>query len=306
MKQKNSSHPSPIRDTKGDRVFYFVNLLILVLFALICLYPILCIISGAISDSAKVGLGVVTWYPQGFSLQGFRYVLKDKWLINGFSMSLFYTIAGTAINIVVTFLTAFALSRRELMGRGFFNLFFAFTMWFSGGVIPSYLLVRNIGLLNTVWALLLPTALNVWNMIVCRTFLQNSIPEELFEAASIDGAGYVRYMLVIVLPLSKAILATLVLWYAIAHWNSYFHPLIYINDKALKPVSLYLREYLVQQGTMDIAELTAGEEVRADLLGMTELMKNALTLLSCLPLWILYPFVQKYLVQGVMVGSVKG
>ncbi len=230
MKQKNGSHPSPIRDTKGDRAFYFVNLLILVLFALICVYPILCIISGAISDPAKVGLGVVTWYPQGFSLEGFRHVLKDKWLINGFGMSIFYTLAGTAINIVVTFLTAFALSRRELMGRGFFNLFSAFTMWFSGGVIPSYLLVRNLGLLNTVWALLLPTALNVWNMIVCRTFLQNSIPEELFEAASIDGAGYVRYMLVIVLPLSKAILATLVLWYAIAHWNSYFHPLIYIND----------------------------------------------------------------------------
>lgn len=306
MKTKTHNHPSPIRDTQGDRIFYFVNLFVLVVFALICLYPIMCIVSGAISSPSKVGMGLVTWYPQGFSLDGFKHVLKDKWLINGFGMTVFYTFAGTAINIVVTFLTAFALSRRELMGRGFFNLFFAFTMWFSGGIIPSYLLVKNLGMINTVWSLLLPTALNVWNMIVCRTFLQNSIPEELFEAASIDGAGYVRYMLVIVLPLSKAILATLVLWYAIAHWNSYFNALIYINNKTLKPLSLYLREYLVQQGTMDIAELTAGEEVRADLLGMTELMKNSLTLLSCLPLWILYPFIQKYLVQGVMVGSVKG
>ncbi|WP_458462656.1 carbohydrate ABC transporter permease [Paenibacillus sp.] len=306
MKTKKHNHPSAIRDTKGDRVFYLVNMVVLLLFTVLCLYPILCIISGAISSAYNVGLGIVTWYPKGFSLSGFKYVLKDSWLINGFGMSVFYTVAGTAINIVITFLTAFALSRRELMGRGFLNLFFAFTMWFSGGVIPSYLLVRNLGLLNTVWALLLPGAMSVWNMIVCRTFLMNSIPEELYEAASIDGAGYVRYMLVIVLPLSKAIVATLLLWYAIAHWNAYFNALIYINDKSLKPLSLYLREYLVQQSSMDISDFAGGEEVASDLLGMTELMKNSLTLLSCLPLWILYPFIQKYLVQGVMVGSVKG
>jgi len=303
---KKRMRPSPIRETKSEKIFYFVNNLVLVLFSIICLYPVLCIISGAISDPTQVGLGLVTFYPKGFSMEGFRYVLKDHWLVNGFLMSVFYTVAGTAINIVITFVTAFALSRRELMGRTFLNLFFAFTMWFSGGIIPAYLLIRNLKLINTVWALLLPGAMSVWNMIVCRTFLANTIPEELFEAAAIDGAGYVRYMLVIALPLSKAIIATLILWYAIAHWNAYFGALIYINKKALKPFSLYLREYLVQQNTMDIAELTAGEEVRMDLMGITELMKNSLTLLSCLPLWILYPFVQKYLVQGVMIGSVKG
>ena len=273
---------------------------------MLCLYPILCIIAGAISDPAPVGLGIVTFYPMGFSLQGFRYVLRDSWLVHGFLMSAFYTCAGTAINVVLTYLTAFALSRRELMGRSFLNLLFAFTMWFSGGIIPHYLLVRNLGLINTVWALLLPGALSVWNMIVCRTFISNSIPEELFEAASIDGSGYVRYMLTIALPLSKAIVAVLVLWYAIGHWNSYFNALIFINSKPLKPFSLYLREYLVQQATMDIADLMGGEETRMDLQGMTELMKNSLTLLSCLPLWILYPFIQKYLVKGVMIGSVKG
>lgn len=299
-------HSSSNRDTKGEKIFYFFNAAFLLLFAAICLYPVLCIISGAISDPKQVGLGLVTFYPRGFSLEGFRLVLKDKWLLNGFGMSVFYTLVGTAINLVITFLTAFALSRRELMGRTFLNLMFAFTMWFSGGIIPSYLLVRNMGLINTVWALLLPGAMSVWNMIVCRTFLANTIPEELFEAASIDGTGYVRYMLTIVLPLSKAIMAVLALWYAIAHWNAYFGALIYISDKKLKPFSLYLREYLVQQNTMDIAELTAGEEIRMDLLGTTELMKNALTLLSCLPLWIMYPFVQKYLVKGVMLGSVKG
>ena len=297
---------SPVRDTKSEKVFYAVNTALLVLFAGICLYPILCIISQGISDPFKVGLGLVTFYPQGFSLVGFQRLLENQWLINGFGMSVFYTVAGTAINIFVTFLTAFALSRRELLGRGFLNLFFAFTMWFSGGLIPSYLLVRNLGMSNTVWALLIPGAMSVWNMIVCRTFLQNSIPEDLFEAASIDGAGYVRYMLTIVLPLSKAIIAVLVLWYAIGHWNAYFNALIYINKKELKPFSLYLRDYLVVSSTMDVADLTAGEDVAAELMGIITLMKNSLTLISCLPLWILYPFIQKYLVQGVMVGSVKG
>ena len=306
MRKKIKIKSSPIKDSKGERVFYFLNGLFLLLFAVVCLYPVLCIIAGAISDPKQVGLGLVTFYPKGFSLEGFRLVLKDKWILNGFGMSVFYTVAGTAINIVLTFITAYALSRRELMGRTFISLLFAFTMWFSGGIIPTYLLVRNMGMINTVWALLLPGAMSVWNMIVCRTFLQNTIPEELFDAASIDGAGYVRYMLTIALPLSKAIIAVLVLWYAIAHWNAYFNALIYITNKKLKPFSLYLREYLVQQNTMDIAELTAGEEIRMDLLGTSELMKNALTLISCLPLWILYPFVQKYLVKGVMIGSVKG
>lgn len=305
-KMKKKRHASPIRSTKGDCVFYAINNSALILFSVICAYPILCIIAGAISDPAQVGLGLVTFYPKGFSLQGFRHVLHDSWMVHGFLMSVFYTVTGTAINIVITFLTAFALSRRELLGRGAINLLFAFTMWFSGGIIPSYLLIRNLGMINTAWALLIPGAMSVWNMIVCRTFLANTIPEDLFEAASIDGCGYVRYMLTIALPLSKAIVAVLVLWYAIGHWNSYFSALIYINKKELRPFSLYLREYLVQQNTMDIAELTAGEEVRMDLMGMTELMKNALTLLSCLPLWLLYPFIQKYLVQGVMIGSIKG
>ena len=303
---KKKKTVSPVKDTKGEKVFYAINTTFLVLFSLVCLYPILCIIAQGISNPKDVGMGLVTFYPRGFSLQGFARILDNQWLINGFGMSVFYTVVGTAINIFVTFLTAYVLSRRELMGRSFLNLLFAFTMWFSGGIIPSYLLVKNMGLINTVWALMIPGAMSVWNMIVCRTFLQNSIPEELFEAASIDGAGYVRYMLVIVLPLSKAILAVLVLWYAIGHWNAYFNALIYINKKELKPFSLYLREYLVVNSTMDVADLTAGEDVASELIGIMELMKNSLTLLSCLPLWILYPFIQKYLVQGVMVGSVKG
>ncbi len=290
----------------SDRPFYLLNGILLALFTIVCVYPILCIVSQAISDPVQVGLGLVTFYPRGFSLKGFQYVLKDRWLIHGFLMSVLYTVTGTVINVMLTYITAFSLSRRELPGRGFLQLFFAFTMWFSGGIIPEYLLVKNMGLIDNFWALILPGAMSVWNMIVCRTFLQNSIPEELFEAVKVDGAGYIRYMLEITIPLSKAIIAVLVLWYAIGHWNSYFNALIYITDKSLRPFSLYLRDYLVMQNTMDIADLTAGEAVRKDLQGITELMKNSLILLSCLPLWILYPFIRKYLVQGVMLGSVKG
>lgn len=295
-----------MKKREGDRLFYFCNNLLLTAFTILCLYPILCIVAQAISEPAQVGLGLVTFYPRGFSLKGFYYVLKDRWLVHGFLMSLFYTVTGTVINVVLTYITAFAFSRKELIGKGFLQLLFAFTMWFSGGIIPAYLLVKNLRMVNTVWALLIPGAMSVWNMIVCRTFLQNSIPEELFDSAQVDGCGYIRYMLSITVPLSKAIIAVLVLWYVIAHWNAYFDALIYINDKALKPFSLYLRDYLVAQNAMDIAELTAGEEVRKDLQGITELMKNSLILLSCLPLWILYPFIRKYLVQGVMIGSVKG
>lgn len=295
-----------MKKINSDHCFYFLNGFLLILFTVACSYPILCIISQAISSADQVGLGLVSFYPKGFSLKGFYYVLKDKWLINGFLMSILYTVVGTVINVVFTYITAFALSRRELLGRSFIQLFFAFTMWFSGGLIPTYLLIRNIGMINTFWALIIPGALSVWYLIVCRTFLQNSIPDELFEAARVDGAGYIRYMLEITLPLAKAIIAVLVLWYAIGHWNSYFDALIYISNKSLKPFALYLREYLVLQDTMDIAELTAGEEVASELLGMAELMKNSLILLSCLPLWILYPVIKKYLVQGVMIGSVKG
>lgn len=305
--QKIEARRSLRRRTTGrDKIFYFVNGVILTIFTIFCLYPILCIISQAISDPVQVALGLVTFYPRGFSLMGFYYVLKDKWILHGFLMSLAYTLSGTAVNLVITYITAYALSRKELRGRTFFNLLFAFTMWFSGGLIPTYLLIKNLHLINTFWALIIPGALNVWNMIVCRTYLETSIPADLFDAASVDGAGYIRYMFSICIPLSKPIIAVLCLWYAIGHWNDYFSPLIYVTKKELKPFSLYLREYLVLQSNMDISDLMAGEEVRMDLQGMGELMKNSLILLSCIPLWILYPFIRKYLVQGIMVGSVKG
>ena len=289
-------------DTRSERVFYFSNGLLLTLFLLLTLYPILCLISGAISDPVAVYTGKVTFYPIGFNLRGFELNLQNANVLRGFVNSLFYTVVGTALNVVVTLITAYALSRRELPGRTGISFFMAFTMWFGGGIIPFFLLVRDLGLLNSRWSLLITGLMSVWNVVVCRTYITSTVPDEMFEAASIDGCGYFRFFAVMVLPLSKAIIAVLTLWYAIGHWNSYFHALIFISDKSKQPLQLLLRSMLVTDLTMDLS----GIDVETESLGVQELMRNSLILIACLPLWILYPFVQRFFAKGVMIGSVKG
>ena len=289
-------------DTRSERVFYFSNGLLLTLFLLLTLYPILCLISGAISDPVAVYTGKVTFYPIGFNLRGFELNLQNANVLRGFVNSLFYTVVGTALNVVVTLITAYTLSRRELPGRTGISFFMAFTMWFGGGIIPFFLLVRDLGLLNSRWSLLITGLMSVWNVVVCRTYITSTVPDEMFEAASIDGCGYFRFFAVMVLPLSKAIIAVLTLWYAIGHWNSYFHALIFISDKSKQPLQLLLRSMLVTDLTMDLS----GIDVETESLGVQELMRNSLILIACLPLWILYPFLQRFFVKGVMIGSVKG
>lgn len=289
-------------DTRSERVFYFSNGLLLTLFLLLTLYPILCLISGAISDPVAVYTGKVTFYPIGFNLRGFELNLQNANVLRGFVNSLFYTVVGTALNVVVTLITAYTLSRRELPGRTGISFFMAFTMWFGGGIIPFFLLIRDLGLLNSRWSLLITGLMSVWNVVVCRTYITSTVPDEMFEAASIDGCGYFRFFAVMVLPLSKAIIAVLTLWYAIGHWNSYFHALIFISDKSKQPLQLLLRSMLVTDLTMDLS----GIDVETESLGVQELMRNSLILIACLPLWILYPFVQRFFVKGVMIGSVKG
>lgn len=291
-----------IKDTRSEKVFYFLNGLFLTMFFIITLYPLLCVISGAISSPTAVARGEVTFYPIGFSLRGFELNLSNPKVISGFVNSVFYTVVGTVLNVVLTVVTGYVMSRKELPGRSYISFFMAFTMWFSGGLIPTFLLVRDLGMFNTRWALLIPGMLNVWNMIVCRTFINSTIPDEMFEAASIDGCGYVRFLISMVLPLSGAIIAVLTLWYAIGHWNSYFSALIYIYDPDKQPLQLYLRAVLVAKNMVDLTDV----EAEMESLGVQELMKNSLILIACLPLWLIYPFVQKFFVKGVMIGSVKG
>lgn len=288
----------------GDRLFYILTTLILTVFFIIVLYPCIFVISASFSSGTAIQAGKVILWPVDFSLEGYKMVFHTKNVWTGYLNSLFYTVVGTAINIVVTVLCAYALSRKDLPGRNGFMLFFVFTMYFSGGMIPNYLLIRTLGMINTRWALLLPGALSVYNMIMARTFIQSNIPNELLEASMMDGCSDIKYLWKVVLPLSKAVLAVLVLFYGVAHWNQYFNAMIYLHDKNLYPLTLFLREILMAN---QIDPSTVQDpELQMKLAELAGVMKYALIIVSMIPVLIIYPFVQKYFVQGVMIGSVKG
>jgi multiple sugar transport system permease protein/putative aldouronate transport system permease protein len=223
--------------------------------------------------------------------------------MTGFLNSLFYATVGTAINVTFTLLAAYPLSRRDLFGRNWFMLLFVFTMLFSGGLIPTYLVVHNLGLLNTRWALILPTAMAVWNMIITRTYYQITIPQELLEAARIDGCDDFRFFARIVLPLSKPIIAVNALFYAVGHWNQFFQALIYLTDASLFPLQLVLREILIQN-TVDLTQMDTTEIARRQ--ELRDLLKYALIVVASIPPILAYPFVQKHFIRGVMIGSLKG
>ena len=288
----------------NDKLFYFFTTLILTLFFLLVLYPCIYVISASFSTGTAVQSGKVILFPVDFSLEGYRTVFHTPTVWLGFKNSLFYTLVGTLINITMTLTAAYCLSRHDLYGRNFIMLLFTFTMFFNGGMIPHYILVQKLGFLNTVWALLIPGAIGVYNLIVCKTFIQNTIPADLLEAAQIDGCSDFMYFIRIVLPLSKAIIAVLVLFYGVRHWNSYFSAMIYLNDKNLYPLTLFLREILMAD---QIDPSTVSDpEMQAKLAQSAGVIKYALIVVSMVPVLLIYPFIQKYFVKGVMIGSVKG
>lgn len=301
MKTRRKHHP--IRDTLGDRLFYAVCYLITALFMLAVLYPLVYILSASFSSAEAITSGRMWLYPVDFSLVGYKYILKYDAIWLGYRNTLFYTFAGTLINVAMTMTCAYGLSRRGMRGRRFFTMLFTFTMIFSGGMIPSYLLMKNLKLLNTVWCMLLPGAISAYNLIVAKTFIENSIPGDLLEAARIDGCSDVRFFFSIVLPLSKAILAVLLLMYAAAHWNAYFNAFLYLTDKKLYPLQIFLRQILVQSNmSADMLD----PEAMAQMQTLQQILKYAVIVVSTAPMLCLYPFVQKYFRQGVMIGSIKG
>ena len=288
----------------NDKLFYIVITALLTMFFILVLYPCIYVISASFSSGTAVQSGKVVLFPVDFSLEGYKTVFHTKTVWTGFRNSLFYTFAGTAINIVMTLTAAYCLSRDDLPGRNAVMLIFTFTMFFNGGMITSYILVQNLHLLNTVWSLLLPGAIGVYNLIIAKTFIQNSIPGELLEAARIDGCSDFMYFIRIVLPLSKAIVAVLVLFYGVGHWNSYFNAMIYLHDKALYPLTLFLRDILMAD-QIDPSTVT-DPELQAQLAQAAGVIKYALIVVSMVPVLLIYPFIQKYFVKGVMIGSVKG
>lgn len=293
-----------IKDTGGDRAFTIINYSILAIFLIVILYPLIYVLSASFSSGRAVTTGQVWLWPVDFTLDGYRAIFRDDMLLTGFKNSLFYTFVGTFINVVLTILAAYPLARRNLVGGGPIMMFFVFTLVVSGGLIPTYFVVRDLGLINTRWALILPSALSVWNVIITRTFFQSSIPEELREAAQLDGCSDFRFLRDCVIPLSGPIIAVNALFYAIGHWNSYFSALIYIHDQSLYPLQLVLRQILVEN-KVDISMVSDLNEM-IERQNLRELLKYSLIVVSSVPLLIVYPFVQKHFVRGVLIGSLKG
>lgn len=290
-----------INVSSRDKIFYFINDLFLLIALIVVLYPIIYIISSSFSSPNAVSTGKVVLFPMDFSLEGYKAVFQHDGILTGYANTIFYTLAGTSVNLIMTVLAAYPLSRKDLKGRKVITFLFTFTMIFSGGLIPSYLLNSNLSLINTRWVMFLPTAINIFNFTIAKNFFENNVPEELYEASQLDGCNYFRFITGVVLPLSKSILAVLALYYAVVHWNSYFEAFLYLTDESKFPLQIFLREILILNSTenMDPSALAARQ-------GLADLLKYSLIVVSSVPLMVVYPFVAKHFNKGALTGAVKG
>ncbi|SDK94318.1 putative aldouronate transport system permease protein [Glycomyces sambucus] len=290
-----------VQDTRVDRVFMVGVYILLCTFLLVVLVPLLNIVASSFSSPAAVSSGRVLLWPVEFSLVGYEAVLSNKAILTGFGNSLFYAGVGTLVSVALTVMIAYPLSRSELVGRKVLIGGVLFTMLFSGGLIPTYMVVRALGLLDTRWAIILPSAIAAWQVLIAMTFFRTSIPGELYEAAQLDGTSDLRFLWSVVLPLSKPLLAVIALMYGIGQWNSYFSALIYLRSEDLYPLQLVLRDLLIVNNTggTNLADQLAAQQ-------MADLMKFSLIVVSTVPVLLVYPFVARHFTKGVMLGSVKG
>jgi len=292
-----------MKRSREDIIFDIVKFLILGTALIVVLYPLYFIIIASISDPTAVSAGKVLIRPVGINFEGFLRIFQDDMIWIGYRNTILYTVVGTLINITLTLTLAYPLSRKDFKFGGFLMIFLLITMYFNGGLIPRYILVKNLGLLDHWQVLVIINAVNVFNVIIARTFLRNSIPESLYEAAIIDGCDHVTFLIKIVLPLSKAIIAVLILYYGVFHWNEYFTSLIYISNEDQYPLQLVLRSILIENQLNDSMLMDVNISDHKD---VAESIKYGVIIVSTLPVLVLYMFMQKYFVQGVMIGSVKG
>ena len=288
-----------------DKVVYAVNYVLLCLLTIAVLYPLIYIVSCSFSSGDALMAGRVKLLPVEFTLLSYKTVFEYESIWTGYLNSIIYTVVGTVISIVLTILAAYPLSRDDFRGGNILMKLFLFTMLFSGGLVPTYLLVRNLGLVDTMWAVVLPTAVNAYNMIVARTFFRQTIPKDLQEAAELDGCSDFKFFTKIVIPLSTPIIAVLCLWVAIGLWNGYFNPLIYINSEDKYPLQLILRRILLM-AQVDFGNSSVDPRVVMENQYLSQMLRYGTIIISSLPLMLIYPFVQKYFVKGVMIGAVKG
>ena len=303
VKSAHTSRCNAIRLDAADKATMAVIYFLLALAVFITLYPLVFVFSASISDPYEVYGGKVWLFPKGIQWRGYSEVFTSKWVFVGYRNSLIYLVLGTAVNLFVTFTGAYALSRKDIFLRGILTGIIVFTMWFNGGMIPTFLLVKQLGLVDSFWAMIVIGAVNPYNFIICRSFIQNSIPEELQEAGRIDGCNDFALCLKIVLPLSGPIIAVLTLYYGLEHWNGYFNAMLYLNRRELQPLQIFLREILLQDQTIDMSrDLESLQEIEL----LKRVMKYSLIIVASLPMLILYPFLQRFFSQGVMIGAIKG
>jgi len=288
--------------TLGSRIFDFANITLMIFLIFITLYPVVYVLAISLSSAEYVQANLVTLWPKGVNLNAYSKLIEYKLFWVSYKNTIVYSTIGTLINLILTSMLAFGLSRRELLGKKTITLFILITMFFSGGMIPNFLLVNWLGLYNTMWAVILPSAISTYNMIIVRTYM-NGIPEEIIESVRIDGANDIQIFFKIILPLSKTALATVGLFYFVTHWNSYFQPMIYIKDKSRQPLQVILKDMVLDQNIdtlgLNILDLEGS-------MPTSEMFTAAAIILSLIPVICVYPFVQKYFVKGVMIGSVKG
>jgi putative aldouronate transport system permease protein len=293
---------------RGEKLFDAVNLTILTIAVLSILYPLWFILIASISDPLLVGAGKVWLWPKGITFEGYRQVMKYPMLLRSYRNTIFYAIAGTVTTLAFNLPAAYALSRKDLVGRGVLTAVFAFTMFFNGGLIPTFLVIKGLGMVNTVWAMIIPGATSMYTIIVCRTYFHSSLPEGLQEAARIDGCSDFGIFFRMILPLSTPIIAVTAMFAMVGHWNSYFNALIFIRDSRLNPLQIVLREILVMNQTA--AMLTTMSAIDAESAArramLVQIIKYSLIVLSSLPVMVIYPFFQRYFVKGIMVGAIKG
>lgn len=291
-----------LKKTLGERIFDFSNVILLILLMLVTIYPLLYVVFSSFSLPYRlIEHSGPLFYPLGFTMEGYRLVLQNDNILIGFKNTFIYVVVGTFINLAMTSLAAYVLSRKHFSFNKYLMKMIVFTMFFGGGLIPTYLVVNGLGMRNTLWALTVPVAIRTWNLIIMRTSFM-SIPDSFEESAKIDGASEITILLRIILPLSKAILAVMTLFYGVAHWNSWFSAAIYMTDRVKYPLQLFLREILIINNTQDMAvEVDSLERA-----GVDRIIQYATIMVATVPILVLYPFLQKYFTKGVLVGGVKG
>ncbi len=290
--------------TREDKIFDAVNITLLSLFTLAVLYPLYFVVISSISDPAYVSAGKVLFVPKGITFEGYNRIFSDKSIILGYKNAVVYAVLHSVFGVFLTMTAGYAMSRKDFFGKGFFTVFLLITLYFNGGLIPTYLFINYLGWINTTWIMVALGAVNIFNIIVARTFIQSTISNELLEAANIDGCSHLKIFFMIILPLSKPIISIMILYYFVGKWNDWFAALIYLDDNKKYPLQLILRNILIVNAPS--TEMTRDAQEYATQQRVTELLQYGIIIVASVPVLVMYPFVQKYFVKGVMIGSIKG